>query len=92
MKLNNLHHEMMIDLVLSEGDTSSVMRSIKDLNINIARASNGSRIQPALTSGDVDRSVIRKILRMVTPAELEIIVTQFLGQNGLKVTKGRLPN
>lgn len=88
VKLQNLNNELVIEM-LSEGDTTSIMQSIRKMNININKTMSGARIQPQLTQGDVDRATIKRILKLVTPAELEIIVSQFLGQYGLKVTKGK---
>jgi len=90
MKLDNLNNELIIEL-LSEGNTDDIMKSVRKMNINIIKSQNGAIIKPQLSTDVVDRATIKRILRLVNPAELEIIVSQFLGQRGLKIVKGNTP-
>lgn len=93
MKVRDLNTELLIEAVLATGDDASgIMNSIRKMNINIAKSAMGARIKPEITQGDVDRATIKRVLKLVSPAELEIIVSQFLGQHGLKVSKGKLIN
>lgn len=91
MKLGNLNNELVIEL-LSEGNTADIMKSVRKMNINIIKTQNGAIIKPQLSTDVVDRATVKRILRLVNPAELEVIVSQFLGQRGLKIARGISPN
>ena len=45
-----------------------------------------------ISSGDVSRARLKKVLKLLTPAEIELLSTQFLGKHGLKIKKGTKQN
>lgn len=88
MTLNDLKNDFLIDLIIESEDNSIIMKSVAKMNTNIRRSTKGARIKPQIESGKINRAILKKILKLATPAELEILATQFLGKNGLKVAKG----
>lgn len=90
MKVIELSNELIINMLL-ENTNNEMIKSIGQLNTNIRRASAGAIIKPQLSTEKLNRSLLKKILKLATPAELEILATQFLSQNGFKVTKGITP-
>lgn len=87
MKLNSMRNELLITLLI-EQDGVEVMKAAGKLNSNIRRASKGGMIKPKLSSDKLNRALLKKILKLASPAELEILATQFLSQKGFKVTRG----
>lgn len=92
MKIKELSTDLLIEMILENADVAEVSKSINKLNSNIRRASKGVRIKPQITDEVLNRALLKKILKLASPAELEILATQFLGQRGLKVVKGTRVN